>query len=458
MTELLNQYFRGVLPTPVHFAVGTPLSVDSGYFCFGQDTVCYGRTGQGYRSEKADQPLYDAHKNLSSEGCKIQLPFDPTEVVTNLRQERYVHNGGNGSGNSRADLARQLYYAMRPLLPLGVRSHLQKIYLRNWRNRPFPAWPVDFTVEMLMKELLLLGLKTAGLQSIPFIWFWPDGASACSIMTHDVEAEPGKQFCSTLMDIDDEFKIPASFQIVPEHRYPVPRDYIEEIKTRGFEVNVQDLNHDGRLFWEYEEFKRRADKINRYGWEFGAAGFRSAILYRNQEWYGALDYFKYDMSVPNVAHLDPQPGGCCTVMPYFIGNMLELPLTTTQDHSLFHILGDYSMGLWRRQIDLILNHNGLISFIVHPDYIIEARAQAVYRSLLAELTQLRADKNVWIAQPREVNWWWRARAEMNIVRKEGQWVIEGTGKERARIAFASVHEDKVVYSLPERSTVLELVS
>ena len=39
-------------------------------------------------------------------------------------------------------------------------------------------------------------------------------------------------------------------------------------------------------------------------------------------------------------------------MPYFIGNILELPLTTIQDYSLFHILGDYSISLWQQQIDV----------------------------------------------------------------------------------------------------------
>jgi len=45
-----------------------------------------------------------------------------------------------------------------------------------------------------------------------------------------------------------------------------------------------------------------------------------------------------NMSVPNVGHLDAQLGGCCTVMPFYIGDILELPLTTTQDYSLFNIL------------------------------------------------------------------------------------------------------------------------
>ena len=29
-------------------------------------------------------------------------------------------------------------------------------------------------------------------------------------------------------------------------------------------------------------------------------------------------------------------------MPYFIGHVLELPLTTAQDYTVFHVLGDYS--------------------------------------------------------------------------------------------------------------------
>ncbi len=114
-------------------------------------------------------------------------------------------------------------------------------------------------------------------------------------------------------------------------------------------------------------------------------------MYRRQDWFAALE-FSYDMSVPNVAHLEPQRGGCCTVMPYFLGDVLELPLTTAQDYSLFHVLGDYSTTLWQEQIELILEHNGLISFIAHPDYLIEPRARDVYTDLLRLLVRLRAER------------------------------------------------------------------
>ena len=132
------------------------------------------------------------------------------------------------------------------------------------------------------------------------------------------------------MDLDDSFGIKSSFQVIPEER--------------GFELNVHDLNHDGNLMTDRDEFLRGASEINRHGKSFGALGFRSAVLYRNIDWHHALD-FLYDMSIPNVAHLDPQRGGRCTVFPFFNGKILELPITMSQDYSLFHILKDYSMDL-----------------------------------------------------------------------------------------------------------------
>ena len=227
-------------------------------------------------------------------------------------------------------ILRPAYYGMRPLLPVGVRKHIQRIYLSDREKILFPTWPVDCTVERIRERSLALLMKAHGLDTIPFLWFWPDGHDSCAIVTHDIEAQKGKDFCSALMDLDDSGGVSSSFQIVPEDRYPVPASFLEGIRKRGFEVNVHDLNHDGNLFVSRRQFMERVDAINRYGKEFQAAGFRAGAMYRNQRWCQALD-FEYDMSVPNAAHLEPQRGGCCTVFPYFIDKLLELPLTTAQD-------------------------------------------------------------------------------------------------------------------------------
>jgi hypothetical protein len=133
-------------------------------------------------------------------------------------------------------------------------------------------------------------------------------------------------------------------------------------------------------------------------------------------------------------------------MPYFVGKILELPVTTTQDYTLFNILNDYSIGLWKKQIDLIMEKHGLISVIVHPDYVDGSRERAVYETLLAHLADLRKQKGIWITTPGEVDRWWRQRAEMKLVKDELGWHIEGVGSERARVAFASQKDGRISYT------------
>jgi hypothetical protein len=281
---------------------------------------------------------------------------------------------------------------------------------------------------------------------IPFIWFWPDGASNALILTHDVETVAGRDVTRGLMDLDTSFGFKASIQVVPEKRYGVPDEYVAEIRSRGFEFNVHDLNHDGNLYRDRDEFLLRARKINEYVHKYNSRGFRSGAMYRNLDWYDAFEFF-YDMSVPNVAHLEPQRGGCCTVMPYFVGRILEIPLTTSQDYSLFHILNDYSIDLWKEQVDLIRAENGLISFIAHPDYLIDPRARAVYENLLAYLAQLVQREKIWTALPGEVDRWWRARSQMKLVQQGQDWEIVGPEKERARIAYACLSDGAIQYEV-----------
>ena len=350
-----------------------PLSDESGYFRLGHDLICYGRSTSGSLAPSPNEALADLNEHIRVVDGELVLPFDLTQVIDSLRLEKFIPPSRDGVlAGGPSSLLHNVYYSIRPLLPVSVRKHLQQMYFRGREKALFPRWPLDSSVEDLFETLLPLFIRATQTSAIPFIWFWPDGATAATIMTHDVETSAGLAFCPKLMEVDESFGVRSSFQIVPEDRYPIPSTLVEDILTRGHEVNIQDLNHDGHLFRERREFEKRAKSINKYGRQFGAKGFRSACLYHNLAWYEHLE-FEYDMSVPNSGHLEPQHGGCCSVFPYFIGNILELPVTTTQDYSLFHILGDYTLNLWRRQVTGIRDKHGLASFIVHPDYLLDGR-------------------------------------------------------------------------------------
>ena len=443
----LTEYYR-CPERYVRLAVRQNGPMATGYFRFGEDATCYGNLSGQPAAQAAEGPLPDVSSEVETEGGSVHLPFDPREIIGNLRRETYVGEWRSDSGSAIA----KMYYFVRPVLPVGLRKHLQKFHLRNWDKRPFPRWPVDCSVDNLLEKLLLLSLRECGARRIPFIWFWPDGRSACALMTHDVETKIGRDFCSTLMDIDESRGIKASMQVIPEERYDVTPEFLQSLRDRGFEVVIHDLNHDGHLYENRNQFLERAGRINAYGREFGAEGFRAAVLYRKQVWYDALRC-SFDMSVPNVAHLDPQHGGCCTVMPYFIGDIVEIPVTTTQDYTLFHILNDYSTDIWKRQTSIILAKHGLMSFIIHPDYVTDARQRVVYEALLDHLVQLRRDENVWITLPGEVNRWWRQRAAMRLVETPGGWQIEGPGSERACVAWASESDGHLALSMEHPSGV-----
>jgi len=445
ISEAFLQHFRIPRDFACFHLTGDP-GPESGYFRFGDDATCYGRSTFSSAAEYSNHALSDASGGVVVRNGCVYLPFDPTEIIDNLRLERYPRPENAPKAKRGLDSwVRGAYYMVRPFLPPTARSALQRIHLRDWEKIAFPNWPLDCSVDNLFESLMTLALTAAGGDAIPFIWFWPRSASGCFMMTHDVETSAGRDYCGLLMDIDDAYGVKSSFQIVPEKRYAVSDRLLDSFRERGFEVNVHDLNHDGCLFQDPAEFQRRAGHINRYVREFDVQGFRSGAMYRNADWVDALN-ISYDMSVPNVAHLEPQRGGCCTVMPYFIGNILELPLTAMQDYSMFSILRRYSIAVWERQMNLILEKNGLVSFIVHPDYIIEHNAQAVYEDLLQYASELCEQRNVWRALPSQVNAWWRQRDQMTLVRENDGWTIEGEGSERATVAYAELVNGRLTYS------------
>ena len=87
-TALIDRYCCP--DTLLDFNLTGPLSFDAGYFRFGQDTICYGRSGSGYRAGHSRSLLYDVSKDVTTQGASVFLPFNPTEVIDSLRLEHYA--------------------------------------------------------------------------------------------------------------------------------------------------------------------------------------------------------------------------------------------------------------------------------------------------------------------------------------------------------------------------------
>ena len=123
-----NRTFVDYYRCPAEFAsLGAQdgLGTRDGYFRFG-DVVAFGRFVGAGPAEFATDRLADVFDAVTISAGRPWLPFNFSEVVTNLREERYRQNGSavlQRTTNSKA--AQRLYYLLRPLMRVGVRKHLQ---------------------------------------------------------------------------------------------------------------------------------------------------------------------------------------------------------------------------------------------------------------------------------------------------------------------------------------------
>ena len=87
----LSEYYRLPKDFPSHFLnreiIGHP-----GFFRFGSEGVCFGRCQTGPTVKSPSPHLYDALSEVQVEDHCVRLPFDPSEVIDNLRLERYVES------------------------------------------------------------------------------------------------------------------------------------------------------------------------------------------------------------------------------------------------------------------------------------------------------------------------------------------------------------------------------
>jgi hypothetical protein len=118
------------------------------------------------------------------------------------------------------------------------------------------------------------------------------------------------------------------------------------------------------------------------------------------------------------------------VFPFFLGNLIELPYTIPQDHTLIHLLRRIPMEVWAPKARWIESLGGMILTLTHPDYCGTGKNLKEYENLLKQLNEFQS---AWRALPSEVSAWWRRRDQMKLTISHdgGSPSIEGPGSERA---------------------------
>ncbi|HEX6655387.1 MAG TPA: hypothetical protein VF153_04155, partial [Candidatus Limnocylindria bacterium] len=144
--------------------------------------------------------------------------------------------------------------------------------------------------------------------------------------------------------------------------------------------------------------------------------------------------FDYDSSYSDSAPYEPQAGGCGAWWPYFIGPTVELPITLVQDHTLFVILKQHDIAVWREKAERLRDRGGMALLLTHPDYLAEGDMLDRYREFLGEFG---ADASAWHALPREVSAWWRRRAASTVVPDGEGWRVSGPAADEATVVIGA---------------------
>jgi len=356
------------------------------------------------------------------------LPFDPDEAIANLRSERYLRLNGSQPRSLTAG-QRRAYYAIRPMLPRGVQISLRRAFSRIQARTAFPRWPVEPSVHDLVDLVLQRAADAAG-QSVPYIAPWPHGRSWALVLTHDVETSHGRDAIERVRAVEEAAGYRSAWNLVPE-RYPVPDDLVEHLKAAGCEVGVHGLRHDGRDLERWDTPDGRVREMQRWARRWGAVGFRSPATHRIWEAMPKLG-FAYDSSYPDADPYEPMAGGCCSWLPFFNEDMVELPITLIQDHTLFVILRR-DESLWREKVGYLRARGGMALAIVHPDYMLEDGRLDAYGRLL---NAFHDDPSAWTPLPCEVADWWRRRAATSLALIDGRWQASGPAAREIEISAA----------------------
>ena len=298
-----------------------------------------------------------------------------------------------------------LYYILKPLIPRWLQILIRRRYALLRRPLYRNIWPID---------------PSAG--KAPENWTgWPEGKRFALVLTHDVESQKGASRIPELIAIEKKFDLRSAFNFVGAD-YDIPKKTFQKLRESGFEIGVHGLHHTGNPFSSFEEFSKQAAAINPILKKWNALGFRSPCMYHNLAWIHQLN-IEYDASTFDTDPFEPQPDGAGTIFPFTITNAqgssyIELPYTVPQDFTVFIMMGERNIDIWKRKVDWIAEHGGMILTSTHPDYMNFGNSKPEpdeyshqhYRDLLSYVVETYKDQ-YWHALPRDVARFWRSNRQ-----------------------------------------------
>jgi hypothetical protein len=377
----------------------------------------------------------------------VFLPFDPGQSMWYAWSEGYRNIRSSAATTKVRTAALRTYYTIRPFLPRPVQIWIRRMLAKAQGSPTFPRWPMETALHDLYAWLFDLVAGFAG-TPVPWIDVWPDDHTWAIVLTHDVETRTGYERVRHLRDVERGVGLVSSWNFVPlrmpeQDRYEVKASMLGDLRREGCEVGVHGLHHDGRDLESLRTLVERLPAIRSFAERWEAVGFRAPATQRDWDLMPLLG-FDYDSSFSDSAPYEPIPGGCCSYLPFLNENLVELPITLAQDHTLFAILGERDGSSWLEKASAVRGLGGMVLVLTHPDYTDDVMLQA-YRQLLEAFAD---DPGAWRALPREVSAWWRRRAESWLEESGEGWEVRGPAATEGRVRISGARSEPQAKTQP----------
>jgi peptidoglycan/xylan/chitin deacetylase (PgdA/CDA1 family) len=346
----------------------------------------------------------------------LEPSIEPSALLAELfHSESYL-----GNRERRTPRALRAYYHVKRMIPNGLRHCLNAAAIRARTPREFPRWPCESALLELRNDWLKDAFETLGIADSWHLGFWPHGHTSCIVLTHDVESRMGFDQMAAMADLEERYGFRSAWNL-PLAQYKIDWNRVTAMRARGFEFGAHGLSHDGRLFRSERDFMELLPRLEQLAGEHDLRGFRAPSTLRDPQLIARMS-FDFDSSFADTEPYEPQPGGTCSLFPFYLSKLIELPYTTPQDHTMLHLLHRNPVPLWVLKAKWIASRGGMILTLTHPDYCGRQPQLGLYEELLKHLSDI---ESAWRTLPSQAAKWWRDRARSHLRLDQGRPIISG---------------------------------
>ncbi len=234
-----------------------------------------------------------------------------------------------------------------------------------------------------------------------------DGKKYAVVISHDVDSDwifKNKNY-ELFANIEEEHGFHSSWNVVT-NKYHLNLRILDILRDRGHEIAFHDYNHDLKTpFLSEKKMLERFEKSKCFIERYDVRGMRTPACFKTDRLFKiAKQFFSYDSSFQD--YNIRTGNGCFTVFPFFLDEMLVIPITIPEDTQFIeNQSSDEILTIMLEKIEYIKSMGGLVSISIHPEPTLGANEK--WLNIFEKLIKHISKDNCWKTLHEDIDKWWR---------------------------------------------------